>query len=106
MTLFLIKIIDCIKEALIFDLYYRENCKSRPNWAIDAGTFKEMTRFYCKNGKQSHIEPFHYDFLEMHGTLPKYCKTPQWILFSYEKRNPLTHQAQVERVVLDTDILA
>ena len=25
---------DCIRQALVFDLYYRENCKSRPSWAM------------------------------------------------------------------------
>ncbi|MBR4026997.1 MAG: DUF4080 domain-containing protein [Lachnospiraceae bacterium] len=94
-----IEFIECVKESLIFDLYYRENCKSRPNWAVDAGTFKEMTRLYCKNGKQAHIEPFHYNFLEIQERLPTYCEVPQWVLFSYDKRNPLTHQAQVERIM-------
>ena len=50
------EVLDCIKEALVFDLYYRENCKSRPNWAKDASAWKTLARFYCKNGKLSHID--------------------------------------------------
>ena len=92
------EVLDCIKEALIFDLYYRENCKSRPSWAVDVSTFKTMTRFYCKNGKLSHIEPFHYDFLTDMDTLSTYTEQEHWVVFSYDKRNPLTHQAEVETV--------
>lgn len=56
------QIYSMIQESLIFDLYYRENCKSRPVWATDIGSFKHMTHAYCKNGKLSHVEPFHYIF--------------------------------------------
>uniref|UniRef100_UPI00405707ED B12-binding domain-containing radical SAM protein n=1 Tax=Agathobacter sp. TaxID=2021311 RepID=UPI00405707ED len=92
------QVADCIKEALIFDLYYRENCKSRPSWARDAGTWKAITRTYCKNGKLSHTEPFHYDFLNMAQQLPEYTEAENWVLFSYDKRNPFTHQAKVQPV--------
>ena len=97
------EILDCVKEALIFDLYYRENCKSRPSWAVDMSTFKTMTRFYCKNGKLSHIEPFHYDFLADMDKLPTYTEQEHWVVFSYDKRNPLTHQAEVETVFPEED---
>lgn len=42
------QIYSMIQESLIFDLYYRENCKSRPRWATDIGSFKHMTHAYCK----------------------------------------------------------
>lgn len=98
-------VLDCIKEALLFDLYYRENCKSRPSWAKDMSVWKVMTRFYCKNGKMSHIEPFHYDFLNLTKELPTYTQEENWVLFSYEKRNPLTHQADARMVFPDRDIV-
>lgn len=91
-----------IQESLIFDLYYRENCKSRPRWAADIGSFKHMTRAYCKNGKLSHVEPFHYIFPDKHtrklDELPKYHKEPVWALFHYDMRDPLDHQAMVEYI--------
>ena len=90
--------ISLLKESLLFDLYYRENCKSRPKWATDVSSFKHMTRFYCKNGKQNHVEPFHYVFpkKEEHTIecLPEYSDKPVWVLFSYDKRDPLVHQAE------------
>lgn len=91
--------VPVIRESLIFDLYYRENCKSRPSWAPDAAEWKQVTRTYCRNGKQSHVERFFYRFPDKMQrcikTLPERENTPQYILFDYTKRNPLDHQAYV-----------
>ena len=57
-------VLQMLEESLTFDLYYRENCKSRPFWAPSPAEFKEQTRYYCKNGVKSHVEPFHYRFPE------------------------------------------
>ncbi len=57
-------VLQMLEESLTFDLYYRENCKSRPSWAPSPAEFKEQTRYYCKNGVKSHVEPFHYRFPE------------------------------------------
>lgn len=98
------QVYDCIKEALIFDLYYRENCKSRPCWAKDLAEFKAVTHYYCKKGKLSHVEPFHYDFLSEINEVPEYTKTPIWVLYSYDRRDPLNHQAYAEHVTPETDM--
>ena len=77
-----------IQEALTFDLYYRENCKSRPKWAPNPVEFKHMTHRYCENGKLSHIEPFHYRFPDKSertiAELPKKSEVPVWVQFFYE----------------------
>lgn len=99
------EVFQCLKEALVFDLYYRENCKSRPGWAENIGSFKQITHFYCKNGKLSHVEPFHYDFLSEMNEVPGYRMEPFWVLYSYDKRNPLSHQAKTERVYPEIDML-
>ena len=69
---------------------------------MDQAVFKAMTREYCKNGKMSHIEPFHYVFPEKQKhkieQLPKRHDNPQWALFHYDKRDPLDNQAYVEYV--------
>ncbi len=88
----------CLKEALVYDLYSRENCKSRPAWAEDMSEFKHMTHWYCKNGKLSHVEPFHYDFSILENGMPERLEAPVWLLFHYEKRNPLTHCADIKNV--------
>lgn len=94
----------CIRESLLFDLYYRENCKSRPTWASDAGNFKTVTHFYCKNGKLSHVEPFHFDFLSINEELPAYTEEMVWVQFFYDRRDPLSHQAFVEKIYPQNDM--
>ena len=95
---------ECIRQALVFDLYYRENSKSRPAWAGDSGEFKPITHFYCRNGKMSHVEPFNYDFLGDFSQFPEYQSKVFWVLYSYDRRDPLNHQAYVEYVYPDTDM--
>ncbi len=93
---------DCIRQGLVFDLYYRENCKSRPAWAMPYECMKPYARHYCKNGKMSHIEMFSYDFLRGNYTS---LDEPVFVLFSYDKRDPLTHQAYVEYVNPEKDMI-
>lgn len=93
---------ELYEETLTFDLYYRENMKTRPKWAPDTASFKEETRTYCKKGKMSHIEPFFWDMevLRDNKTLTEYPTKGerQLYLFSYEQKNPLTGQAKVEKI--------
>lgn len=101
----LCEISDIIKESLIFDLYYRENCKSRPAWAKDLSTWKQVMRIYCKNGKQSHVECFSYRFPDkgerVLKELPERAEKPLYALFDYTDRDPLDHQAKVTWIMED-----
>ena len=85
-------VLQMLEESLTFDLYYRENCKSRPFWAPSPAEFKEQTRYYCKNGVKSHVEPFHYRFPEKSkkalNEIPTRLKQPVYMLFDYENRDP------------------
>ena len=99
------EVCECIRQALVFDLYYRENSKSRPAWAGDSGNFKRTTHFYCKNGKMSHVEPFDYDFLGDLQQLPQKCHKTVWVLYSYDQRDPLNHQAKAEYVHPEVDMM-
>lgn len=96
-------VMQMLEESLTFDLYYRENCKSRPSWAPSPAEFKEQTRYYCKNGAKSHLEPFHYRFPEKNKKalqeVPKRLEKPVYMLFDYENRDPLDHQACVTEVL-------
>jgi radical SAM superfamily enzyme YgiQ (UPF0313 family) len=97
-------VMQMLEESLTFDLYYRENCKSRPSWAPSPAEFKEQTRYYCKNGAKSHLEPFHYRFPEKSKKalqeVPKRLEKPVYMLFDYENRDPLDHQACVTEVLV------
>ena len=96
------------QELLTFDLYLRENVKNRPEFA---GTYsvskEELNDFYEIESEQhqflrgyeqydkrqlrkmTHIEKFQYDVL--HDCAEKGIR----ILFDYENRSKLNHQAQI-----------
>ena len=94
------EVVAMLEESLTFDLYYRENCKSRPSWAPSISEFKRVTKQYCKNGSLSHVEPFHYRFPDKQvrtlTALPKRQEKALYVLFDYEHRDPLDHQAAVQ----------
>ena len=96
--------VELFQEALTFDLYSRENCKTRPEWALPVEALREVTRKYCINGKLSHAEPFHYNFPGKGEIgvkeLPERTSKTVWALFRYEDRDPLDHQARVEYLEL------
>ena len=58
-----------------------------------------MTKQYCKNGSMSHVEPFHYHFPDKQvrtlKNLPERQENTLYVLFDYERRDPLDHQAEV-----------
>lgn len=94
---------ELYQETLTFDLYQRENMKSRPVWAPELSTFKDVSRVYCKKGKLSHLEPFWYDMetIRQVKTLTAYPdknKTQSFYLFCYQERDALTGQATTVRV--------
>lgn len=89
---------ELVKEALVFDLYLRENCKTRPNFAYDMSSWKDVTHHFCEHGKLSHVEKITYDFLgcgdRALSALPTGLESPRYVLFSYEKRNALDYRAE------------
>lgn len=70
------------EDALMCDLYLRENCKSRPSFALDQSPFKgELRRIVaakCKERQQIHVEVLH---------------SGARVLFDYQNRDPLTKNA-------------
>lgn len=103
---------DIVKELLIYDLYIRENMKSRPVFAFDKEADKQWIQNFYKqeeilhkllpeykqyNHKQisrmTHTEAFTIDLEEAVKTGEKIIKK-QYILFSYLNRNPLNNQGK------------
>ncbi|WP_099469615.1 B12-binding domain-containing radical SAM protein [Konateibacter massiliensis] len=101
------KNVDIYKERLIYDLYLRENLKSRPNWAADLSGYKEKIKeFYRREeterkyllgyedyhwkqiSKMTHMEVFSAKALQLTQAEGKVM-----VLFDYNKRNPLTYEA-------------
>lgn len=90
--------VELAEQSLLYDLYYRENIKSRPYWAASPSAFAQITRKYCKNGNLTHVEPFFYDFPkagEKLKELPKRQKEPVYVEFDYRYRDALNHQAKI-----------
>lgn len=97
-------------ELLVFDLYLRENIKSRPFFAEDESEYKDFVRrFYEEQEKENtllldyigynakqmsrmtHIERFRINPFTMK-------KEETYILFDYKNRNPLTYEARTLKI--------
>lgn len=81
-----------MREAAVYDIYARENAKSRPAFADDMQEWKQVTREYCKKGKLSHLERFYYE------SSGERQEEPYYILFDYEQRDLIDHQAMTVRI--------
>lgn len=101
-----------LEQGLLFDLYARENMKSRPAWAEDLSSFKAAQMSYLrekkKDKKYCHFERFDRAFLEKYGerVLQEIQREEGeqgkvWLLFDYEKRDPLTYDAHCHPVDLE-----
>lgn len=84
----------CLKESLVFDIYSRENSKTRPAFADDMSLWKEATRKFCVKGKLTHVEKFSFDFPDSFET----AKQDIYVMFDYEERDPLTKKAHITRL--------
>lgn len=97
-------LLPLFREALVYDLYARENCKRRPDWACDLAPYKQEIRALNLENKGSlrHTEVFHYAFPlrddEPIHALPPRTEEPLFYRFNYEVRDPLTYQAHVKQI--------
>ncbi len=83
------------KELLTYDLYLRENLKSRPSFAADLAPYKEIIR-EMKLDKKLHIDAFKYNVWEesAHKIMSENDEIT-FIAFDYERRDPLYNNAFV-----------
>jgi len=91
--------VKAFSQILVYDLYLRENLKSRPEFALEQLEYKnqrkELYDQYFKGTKQRqtyHIECFTIDVLETAKTGQVYNGL-QYVLFDYSNRSPLNHEA-------------
>ena len=117
-------------ELLTFDLYLRENLKSRPNFLPENITDKNMmekkkirqffeleaqTHKYLNGydnytssqlSRMTHIEKFTYPvWKERLANHISRLNTPAYILFDYKKRNVLTHDATYYEISLNNILI-
>lgn len=91
-----IEVVEVFSEAAVFDIYSRENAKSRPSFAKDWSNAKKMSRLHCNKGKLSHLEEFIYPlpFEEKEIDIKLIQKgMPYYVLFDYEDISPMNQQA-------------
>ncbi|MGI6094517.1 MAG: B12-binding domain-containing radical SAM protein [Lachnospiraceae bacterium] len=112
--------LDYYRELLIYDLYIRENMKSRPDWAKDLLPYKERIKsFYRREeeepvylpgyqgmqakqmARMTHVEVFSYPVLE-DTTAEEILeqKGEFFLLFDYQSRDPLTYDGTARMVEL------
>jgi len=89
------------RELLTFDLYARENLKSRPPFAADQSPYKQTLRELLKSRaekEQLHAEVFFYPVgrKTAEKILDPSGAGPRILIFNYSKRDPLDHNAGVE----------
>lgn len=78
---------EVFRQASVYDIYSRENAKSRPKWAADMSEWKDVKRRYCTRGSLSHVERFDYRFYGDNAALGYQCE-PYYLLFCYDKTDP------------------
>lgn len=105
---------ELYKELLLFDLYVRENLKSRPDFAPDLHDLQPVIHaFYKKEeserrylphlseipapqlSRMTHLEPFSYSVWATDVSGVKRLPEQAFLLFDYDHRDPLTKEAKV-----------
>ncbi len=94
---------DVFDKVLLFDLYSRENLKTRPDFAPDnselRAQIKELTREIGTQSqkKNFHIEPFDIDILKLveSGEL---VRENVMVLFDYSDKHPVRNMARARKL--------
>jgi len=106
---------DIVRELLTYDLYLRENMKSRPSWAKDLSKWnktyleffrqEETARMYIedepydsrKAARQYHLEYWDFD-VEVTALSGERFGESGHILFDYNNRNPLSGDGKTVKI--------
>ncbi len=109
------------KELLTYDIYLRENMKSRPGFSKDMTVYKERLQDFYKYeeklrellplyteyqprqiAKMTHIEAFSYAVWEENvDKRMSRSEAPAAVLFDYKQRSPLTNEARILLVPME-----
>ena len=81
--------VDEVSDRMVYDLYIREKLKSHPDFGLDQRPFEKQI-WSCRKRRQipktAHLEVF---------------RDGRAVLFNYEHRDPLSHNAMAEEIDLD-----
>ena len=94
---------EIYRELLTYDMYLRENLKSRPAFAaeITEEEKQNIRRFYQTEEQERHYLPAYdqYDWKQLSRMThlePFRYPEPHYVLFDYQERNPLNYEAKVQ----------
>lgn len=94
---------EAYRESLTYDLYLRENVKNRPAFAGEPTVEKQVASAFYKKEEQSrsYLKGYQaFDKRQMQKMTHLERVDGKLILFDYQNRNPLTHQATTYQVNL------
>ncbi|MEG0720541.1 MAG: B12-binding domain-containing radical SAM protein [Lachnospiraceae bacterium] len=93
------------RELLTYDVYLRENVKNRPEFAGESQVDKEIVREFYEREAKEHRYLQGYDQYDMrqlrkmtHMEKFTYQGREEYLLFDYQNRNPLNHEATVYHI--------
>jgi len=114
---------DLFTEVLVFDLYLRENMKTRPEFAFDVLPYKKVFRSISESFGQKaggHVEIFSEEAWHVLRGIKRELHDGKWerifakpgpeieklqekrlVYFDYTKRNPLNHNAQIYEIITE-----
>jgi radical SAM superfamily enzyme YgiQ (UPF0313 family) len=96
------ELIKLFREILLFDLLLRENIRSRPTFLPERAqnvNLRELYDRYRGERQQVHIEYFTYD-IEASAQTGIAVETPEFILFDYGSRNPISNFVDYHKLEL------
>lgn len=98
---------EIIRDRLTVDFYLRENAKSRPDFARDLGRYKNaFRRFYQEEAQKSRYLTGYqgYDSRQLERmTHIEVLSDGRALLFDYQNRDPLSHNAAAFEISLPED---
>lgn len=117
------ELLEVFQEILVFDLYLRENMKTRPEFAFDTVSYKKIFRSISENfgqGAAGHVEIFSEEAWKILHNVKQKLYDVKWeeifikseldikslkgknlVYFDYHARNPLNYNAQIYEIILE-----
>ncbi|WP_138306523.1 MULTISPECIES: DUF4080 domain-containing protein [unclassified Clostridium] len=95
-------VMEMFRDLLMYDLYLRENVKSRPSFARDQSPYKQAVRAFFQREEESprYLMDYEgYDSRQMSKMAHiEAMGDGSLVLFDYRHRDPLTYNARADRV--------
>lgn len=93
--------IKMLNQAMIYDLYLRENLKSRPDWVGKMSSYS--LRKKKELGSLKHVECMEFDFTdsEFYERSKMPDKRKIYVMFDYENRSPVTGNVAVQEITVE-----